>query len=338
MKYIVFITENKVENRILVGFHKTDKEFDGYLGDSVNMYETSSFMYPKTAFQCAVKKYGVKSFKRMTLFESEDREKSLNYYKNIVTEEFVESELNYNVGTPKYDTIYQFNLDGELVKTWKHIEDLCDFYCYPYYMFEMVIDSKEKLLNSYFATTDSIDVNEYVNRCPKFYYLYTKEGKLYKPIFPKSNKKVIVSVVNNQTLVRGKYYLQDKLTDLFIPKPRRQFKNKIFYVYKEGEFIGSYKGKEVMKVIDNHSWRKISNAININNGWYKNFFISTKEIDKIPEKPTKRLISVYDDRGNFIEEADILTLKNKYEMTNKNIRDFQRGNKYFNNYILKYSK
>lgn len=75
MKYIVYLTKNKESkingiNRIYVGVHKTENPnvFDGYIGCGVKIQQASSYMNPKSPFQYAVKKYGVKAFERITLF------------------------------------------------------------------------------------------------------------------------------------------------------------------------------------------------------------------------------------------------------------------------------
>ena len=69
MKYIVFLTTGLKSNRNYIGVHKTENpsEFDGYLGDGINIGKASSFMYPKSALQFSVKMYGARNFKRITL-------------------------------------------------------------------------------------------------------------------------------------------------------------------------------------------------------------------------------------------------------------------------------
>ena len=59
MKYQVFITtclKSQINNlnRVLLDIHEEDAD---YLGDGVFASQASSFMYPKTPFQEAVKKY-----------------------------------------------------------------------------------------------------------------------------------------------------------------------------------------------------------------------------------------------------------------------------------------
>ena len=69
VKYIVYVTINKVNKKIYIGVHKTETDrFDGYLGDGVKISKPSSYKNSKTLFHRAVNKYGVNAFIRFTLF------------------------------------------------------------------------------------------------------------------------------------------------------------------------------------------------------------------------------------------------------------------------------
>ena len=64
MKYIVYLTKNKkskinVPSLFYIGVHATENPevFDGYIGCGVKIQQPSTFKYPKSAFQYAVKKY-----------------------------------------------------------------------------------------------------------------------------------------------------------------------------------------------------------------------------------------------------------------------------------------
>ena len=116
MKYIVYLTTNKKSkinglNRIYVGVHGTKDPniFDGYLGDSVRTNQASTYKYPKTPFQCAVKKYGVSAFERVTLFVFNTAEEAYAKEHEIVNEEFVNQSHTYNTFEEKIETLYQFD-------------------------------------------------------------------------------------------------------------------------------------------------------------------------------------------------------------------------------------
>ena len=96
MKYIVYITTNlnsKINgiNRIYIGVHKTQDPaiFDGYIGCGVYIQQPSTYKYPKSAFQYAVKKYGIKSFKREILFIYDNMEDAYKKEAEIVNTDFI---------------------------------------------------------------------------------------------------------------------------------------------------------------------------------------------------------------------------------------------------------
>ena len=86
MKYQIFITtctKSQVNglNRILIGLHEASTD---YLGEGVYASQASSFMYPKTPFQEAVKHYGINAFVKTVLLESEDYNYLYNIFANQV--------------------------------------------------------------------------------------------------------------------------------------------------------------------------------------------------------------------------------------------------------------
>ena len=99
MKYIVYQTVNKINNKIYIGVHGTTnpEEFDGYIGCGVSIYRPATYMNPKTPFQYAVKKYGIKSFIRTTLkiFNTEIDAYDLERW--LVDEQFIKREDTYNL-------------------------------------------------------------------------------------------------------------------------------------------------------------------------------------------------------------------------------------------------
>ena len=85
MKYIVYLTTNlKSEinghKKIYIGVHKTENPdiFDGYIGCGVYINQPSTYMYPKTPFQYAVKKYGTGAFIRTVLYEYDNEIEAYN--------------------------------------------------------------------------------------------------------------------------------------------------------------------------------------------------------------------------------------------------------------------
>lgn len=363
MKYIVYLTKNKESkingiNRIYVGVHKTEnpKVFDGYIGCGVKIQQASSYMNPKSPFQYAVKKYGVKAFERITLFVFDTPEEAYQKEHDIVTEEFINSPHVYNVAIGgeyenRYKPLYQFDFQGNLVKKWESSEECYDFYGYPASRFCGPKRNKCAFLDSYWSTSPTINISEYSNKnVISTVYLYSKEGKLLREFMTQAecaryiqyDKGELSRAIKYQNLIKKQYYISDKLVDQFIPKPRKQYITQTFYVYcKDNTYIGEFHGKELMNVIDLHSWDYISNIFSHNNGWYKDFYISLNKIEKVPNKRIGRGISIdiYDKYGNFIEHMDsIKAVREKYNVPSSKIKNIQQGDRYFGNYIFKYSK
>lgn len=121
MKYIVYQTVNKINNKIYIGVHGTEiDEFDGYIGNGVNIYRPATYMNPKTPFQYAVKKYGIKNFIRTTIKEFENEEDAYKLEEQLVNEQFLKREDVYNLALGGRITelanprkkVYMYDLDG----------------------------------------------------------------------------------------------------------------------------------------------------------------------------------------------------------------------------------
>ena len=96
-----------------------------------------------------------------------------------------------------------------------------------------------------------------------------------------------------------------------------------------------------MNIINLHSWDYIHNIFYHNNNWYKDFYISLKKIENIPPKRNGRgiCVSIYDKYGNFIETlSSVKEVREKYKVPSSKIKNIQQGDRYFGEYIFKYSK
>ena len=98
-KYIVYQTTNKINHKIYIGVHQTAKplDFDGYIGCGVNIYNSSTYKYPKTHFQKAVKKYGIDAFERSTLKIFNSLEDALDLERWLVDKAFLNRPDTYNM-------------------------------------------------------------------------------------------------------------------------------------------------------------------------------------------------------------------------------------------------
>lgn len=128
MKYIVYQTVNKVNNKIYIGVHETElDEFDGYIGNGVSIYRPATYLHPKTPFQFAVKKYGIKNFIRTTIGEFNNEEDAYALEAQLVDENFLRRDDVYNLAlggrlncvnlhNPKKE-IHMYDLDGNYVRS-----------------------------------------------------------------------------------------------------------------------------------------------------------------------------------------------------------------------------
>lgn len=134
MKYIVYQTVNKVNNKIYIGVHGTESdEFDGYIGNGVNIYRPSTYMNPKTPFQSAIKKYGYKNFIRTTIKEFDNEDDAYNLESELVNETFIKRDDVYNLalgGRLNYDNlknppkeVHMYDLNGNYIRSFSCINE-----------------------------------------------------------------------------------------------------------------------------------------------------------------------------------------------------------------------
>lgn len=346
MKYIVFLTTNL--SNIYVGIHATENPdiFDGYLGDGIYVDQANTFKYPKTPLQFAVKRNGADKFKRLTLNVYDSIESALTKYRHIVESDFIKQDHVFNTCVNwKNKRLYQFDLDGKLLKTWNYYQEACDFYGYPQERFVKVVKDKRAFLNSYWAEKSVIRVKNYEDKGNlQVTFLYSKGGKLLKEFYSKAECEGYLKVddvseyIKNQLLVNDKYYVSNKLMDKFVPRPKVSYCRRIYHIYDiNNKYYGEFKGKKIMPIIDTCSWRVIQNAIENNKRWYKNFYISEEKIDQVPEKRFEIKIDVYTKYGKYLESFNSLKdVREKYNVTSAQLKNIQKGEKYAGDWIFKY--
>lgn len=131
--WILYQTVNLQNNKIYIGVHKTKDpfKFDGYIGCGVYINQPSSYMYSKTKFQAAVKKYGTAVFKRTVLKIYQNEEDAYLEESRIVDPKFLERPDVYNmicggkIPNYMYNTVkvHQYDLQGKYLKTFNSIEE-----------------------------------------------------------------------------------------------------------------------------------------------------------------------------------------------------------------------
>lgn len=361
--YIIYLTTNlksEVDGQLrkYIGIHRTDNPnvFSGYIGCGVNIYKPSTYMYPKTPFQYAVKKYGTDAFKTETLFIFNNAKDALKKEAELVDENWIKQSWTYNVllgggGYKDYwRPIYQFDFDGNLVKEWESVLDASDFYGEGLQRFYNALYNHRSLMEYFWSYDKEINIKNYShNRLKHQVHLYDSKGKYLMEFESRKacaeylgcNPQSVSNGIRNQCTIKN-HFISDSIVDLFVPKPRIQLKGQTFYLYKDGgEFLGKFYEKEILTPIGEHSWSKISSALNANLGWYKNFYISLEPVDKVPEKLGRRRksVEVYDKVGNLIEKCPtVKSLCDKYNISFGDFDRIMKGAKHFNDYIFVYSK
>lgn len=85
MHFTIYKTTNLINGKFYIGKHQTENPNDSYLGSG-------------KALEAAIKKYGRKNFKKEILFDFATQEEMDRKEKELITEEFISSNSNYNMG------------------------------------------------------------------------------------------------------------------------------------------------------------------------------------------------------------------------------------------------
>ena len=113
--FIVYKTTCLINNKIYIGVHETKDPniFDGYIGNSINIYNHRwALDHPKFPFHYAVIKYGVHNFKRETLFQFNNRKEAYDKEAEIVKDIFnlyITKKYNYLSLTKIINKKYKYN-------------------------------------------------------------------------------------------------------------------------------------------------------------------------------------------------------------------------------------
>ena len=289
-KWIVYLTVNKVNNKIYIGYHSTNDPTvnDLYLGNGIIASKPSTYKKSKTPFQYAVNKYGPKNFKRYTLRVCDTLEEAKAIEALIVDENFVKRKDTYNAtlgGGSTPDTsieIFQYDFDGNFIKSWKSATDAANYFNVDRTSIRNAVKHK-KTSCGYLWTeiyTDKIDPKEFhieVNH--EFLYKFDKYGKLisqFKTVKEAakdagSEVRLILNAIAGKSKSKGFYYSYDK--DF---KANTNNYNKIEQVYLynlDGTFYKSFNSpRECANYFGDTKTSRIYSAIRTG-GLYKKYQI-----------------------------------------------------------------
>lgn len=328
MKYIIYITTNQINGKIYIGLHKTDTplKFDGYLGCGIYTNSPKSYMNGKTTFQRAVKKYGVKAFKRKTLKVFDTLQESAEHEAFLVNYDFIQRVDTYNMieggGYPPdlSKEIYQFSLNGNLIKKWYNQIEVTEYYqCYKDAIYES-IKHKRSFKDCYWRHSDVINIEEYrLNKTNKFIYQYNSKGVLlntFQSIQETSikldiDKNRIKNSLAQRNSLDGCYFLSanQNIFEVLEWRKSKTGNRKVVYRYTlEGDYDCEFKSlAEAAKSVDLKSKSGISAAIknpSKSSGGYKWSLIKSNKITEVSinNELKARAVEVFDLEGNLIKK------------------------------------
>lgn len=184
MKYIVYITTNKINNKIYVGIHEIEDPnvWDYYLGCGAFSNKPSSYNKAKTPFHAAICKYGVSNFYRYTIAIFDTKKEALELERFIVNEDFIKRIDTYNVvlggGTPPVHNkiVYQFDLNGNLLQQWNSLKEVTETKSFGKDSVVTSIKKKKSYGGFYWSFTEIIDINEYIDSVKTEINVYNSNG------------------------------------------------------------------------------------------------------------------------------------------------------------------
>ena len=333
MKTIVYLTINTVNKKIYVGVHDTDTDkFDGYLGNGVMENDNRSYERCKTPFHFAVKKYGIKSFKRVTLQTFDNREDALELEKRIVNEKFILRKDTYNIALgggnpPRWNIIkcYQYDLNGNYINEFDSFMDAS----------KEINSSSSTISNAckenmssfgFYWSIDKFDKlpKEYMRRSHdnscKYVYQYDINGNYIKE-YPtitiaakKLNKEMNrISLALKKGLIMDEYYFSFDKLDKFVGINKYNSTKKPVHQYSlEGDFIRSFEScSEASRSLIYNNTSKIGSKAK-KQGYACGYLWSFEKLEKL--NPYKREssrteynqkpIGLFDIDGNLVKRFD----------------------------------
>ncbi len=226
MKYIVYQTTCSVNNKIYIGVHKTENPdiFDGYLGRGFYKNHTRYIKDPESPLHYAIIKYGVENFSRKTLFCYDNEEDAYKKEAELVTEEFVQLDSNYNVSvggiySHKFPRkVYQFNFQGILINEYNSALEASKILEVAVSNINDAIYNKRTSNGSLWAISPAIDISEYTITTSSKYYIYDSEGNFIRE-FSSSSECIAYLETDTGNLTRA-IKLQNKISGFFITREK----------------------------------------------------------------------------------------------------------------------
>lgn len=324
MKYIVYLTINTKNNKIYVGKHQVEDPdvFEGYIGCGINIYKPYTYKRPSTPFQYAVKKYGVKCFKRVTLAVFDTAKEAYELEAKIVTKEFLKRRDVYNAskggnrGPENSIEIHQYSLTGEYIKTWESAQKAAEYFNTNNNVIRRAVNYNVTSYGYLWSEQycDKLDLTKFtVTPQPEPVYQFDKNNNLiaeYKSVseaarVANSDHTCISYAIRGKTTSKGYYYSYNK--DFKIDQ---SVFNKITNVYLynlDGTFFKEFSSpKECVQYFGENHTSAVYRSIRCS-GIYKGYQISKEKVDSmkcIEKNLAPKKVAQYDLNGNLIKVWD----------------------------------
>lgn len=332
-KYIVYETTNLINNKIYVGLHKTENPdiFDKYLGNGVISTQPYTYMYAKTAFQYAVKKYGPENFRRKTLAVFDTLEEASELEEQIVNEKFLERNDVYNMvlgGIGGYFIsnrikVYQYDENGNYLNEYESYADAALQLNCDYTLISYAVRKKSKA-KGYFWNTDKVkklDLSGYnlgLNHSNAVFF-YSLDGKYLggfksqasaskkTELCPKKIREACILGIS----VKNKYYIS-YIKETSYDKARTKYlKTRTVFKYNpDGSFCKKYE-TQLEAEVENKT--NITKAIRLKTPDEKGYLWGLERLSNYnkPIKRKKRKVGKYDLDGNLVKIYESATAAEK---------------------------
>lgn len=332
-KYIVYETTNLINGKIYVGIHKTKDPniFDGYIGNGVYITQPYTYQYSKTAFQCAVKKYGPSNFKRKTLAVFNTIEEASDLEEQIVNEKFLARNDVYNMIlgglggclVSQRIKVYQYDLNGNYIDEYESFADAALNVGCDYTLISFAVKRKTKAKNSFWNTDklDKINLSEYnlgLNHAVKVYF-YSLDGKFlneYKSQMEAERETGVSSSYVRKSCILGncvknKYYISYIKAETYDKARTEYLKTRNVFKYNsDGSFCKEYE-TQLEAELENKT--NITKAIKLKIPDENGFLWGLTKLENYncPKINKKRPVGKYDLNGNLIKEYESATAAEK---------------------------
>lgn len=354
-KWIVYCTTNIVNNKIYIGVHKTQDPnvFDGYIGCNVRINHPSSYMNPATPFQFAVKKYGPKNFKRVVIQTFETEQEAFALEAELVNLEFVKRKDTYNAaiggnGGKPGQPIYQFDFNGNLLKKWETVSDVCEFYNVAWTSVWNAAYYKISKKGFYWSYDKTIDITKHTNNVGTRVYQYDCETFKLIAEFESIHEASRVTGTKMDQIQRsvrngykaGNYYYTNKCLPFYSKVETINIRNKTIHVYTlDGDFIKSFDNTKDLKLFLNIKNTAPIQASLRTNVPYKEFQFSLEKVDKmnpaVDKRKLKKSVGRYSLTGDLLQTYDTVTAARNEHGAGVS-RCLKGQQKSCHNYIFKY--